>query len=450
MKMKLRRNYNIFFLVLFGILLLALQLKAQSTQNALIIHEIELRGNSKTKPSVIYNYLTFQPGDTLTVDRIEQSRLALQQSGFFHELDVFTRPGEVKGQIIAVVQVKERRWPYFQFAGGHSDLEGWYIVPASVRFDNMLGRGNILGLNFLMAYESSKIFINYKYPFLFDGAAWLSAELFAGGRNYVHYLNGDKAEQEVGVAGLKLSAGGNQGIFKYVEFGYSSEIYNPDKKLSFIDKDSTLVGNAIPDALLPYPDTSRVNTVSFAIRIDKRDDAYYPQNGHWGALILERATQQFKSDFTFNRVLFDTRWYHQLSDWHVLAFNFKAGFTSRETPFFKRFYLGGSYSLLGYDDRRLTPVGYGTSLVTSSLEYRFPIRGRHKLVPSLFGVLFCNAGGLWLPDDTFESRDIYEAFGFGVRFRVPIIGLTRFDIAFPTSQLDDKALTLHLSLGHTF
>jgi len=63
------------------------------------------------------------------------------------------------------------------------------------------------------------------------------------------------------------------------------------------------------------------------------------------------------------------------------------------------------------------------------------------------GTFFLDLGGLWQSDDAISSDTIYSGAGFGIRVKLPVVGLVRLEWAFP---LQVKDYQLHLSLAHMF
>jgi outer membrane translocation and assembly module TamA len=76
-----------------------------------------------------------------------------------------------------------------------------------------------------------------------------------------------------------------------------------------------------------------------------------------------------------------------------------------------------------------------------------PLSARIKNKDRLIGVLFYDAGYAWNEPDTWDFKRLKAALGFGVRLKLPIIGLLRMDFAYPVPEYD---FHFHLSLGHTF
>ena len=423
----------------------------QPKHQELIVEQIEIVGNDKTHRGVILSYLNFAEGDAISPAQIEQSWQQLENTHFFKEIEFYTRTKKKKGKLVVVMEVQERRWPYFQFEGGHSDLNGWYFVPVSLRFDNLLGHGNFGGIRIFVGDRLSKLSFNYFTPKLFSGAGYLDVELFGGGRQYLYYLNARQVVHQVDFGGLNVRLGGNHGLFKHISFGMRTYNYRPRSTATFSENDSTITATSLPTAIADGLTEKRIAAFSLGLHADLRDRIAYPLNGFWGAVTAEKADNEFNSEIDFERFTFDARFYKNLFGGQVFALNFKGGFVSEQAPFYERFYLGGANSVRGYAERRLTPIGYASKLLQGSAELRIPFAEPKTPNQSpAYAVLFFDIGGAWLSSQEPDANELYNSFGFGFRFNVPIIGLTRFDFAFPAETIDNTDFKFHISLGHSF
>ena len=412
----------------------------------LIIEDIEIVGNNKTKPGVIHRYLTIRKGDAITAELIDLNYQRLSQTNFFKEVDFYTLPGSEKGKVIVVIEVQERGWVYFQFEGGHNDLDGWFFVPASLRFDNLFGRGNRLGIRLFVGDRISKLSLFYRTESLFDNSAFLDLELLAGDKQFIHYFGSTRAEQEVPFGGFRFKIGGTERFFKHLYFGFRTEGFEPE---SFaVRNNGEQVG--LPAVIADDLGRNQVAAFSIGLDADLRDNRAYPLRGFWGGVAAEWSHDEIGSDVNFSKITFDGRFYRRVWRRQVLAFHLKGGYTTSGSPFYERFYLGGANSLRGHPDRRLTPVGWGTKLILTNTEFRFPLS--HKNFPnhSASAVLFFDAGGIWQENQTPSLDDFFTSLGFGFRVKLPIVGMTRFDFAIPLQNIDDNDFQFHLSFGHTF
>jgi len=413
----------------------------------LIVEDIEIVGNKKTKPEVILRHLNFGVGDPIDPFVIDINSQRLSQTNFFKEVQFYTRRGSEKGKLVVIIEVKERRWPYFQFEGGHSDLDGWFFVPASLRFDNLFGRGSKMGARFLFGDKTSEFSIFYHNNSLFSGTTFLDAQLFNAEQRFEHYLGDLKTEQMVEFNGLRLKLGGNKGLFKYLHVAFRSETYIPE---SFFTTTNDSIISRLPAIISRNLGKTKIGTLSLGLSGDFRDNRAYPMNGFWGALIAESSSDKSNSDLTYTKITLDARFYKELHDKKVLAFHFKGGWVDEDAPFYERFYLGGANSLRGYPFSRLTPLGGGTKLLLTNTEFRFPLTITNFPYHKSSGVVFFDAGGIWMPGEDPRLEDFFASFGVGVRVKLPVIGLTRFDFSFPLNKFDENDFKVHFSLGHTF
>ncbi|MFH1461377.1 MAG: BamA/TamA family outer membrane protein [bacterium] len=124
----------------------------------------------------------------------------------------------------------------------------------------------------------------------------------------------------------------------------------------------------------------------------------------------------------------------------------------------QRFYLGGPYSVRGYDKDVIPPYGVqeiddvkeytiqgGSGMINANLELRFP------LYKSLRGVIFQDIGALSQTGFAGFKGRWFPSSGFGFRYKTPI-GPIRFDIGFKWKHLlpNDTFYTWYLTLGEVF
>ena len=269
-------------------------------------------------------------------------------------------------------------------------------------------------------------------------------KLTNGGHRVVRAHDGEEAVQRVESAGLRFGLTGSRGLGKFISGGYQISTVTPDS-FAVLSANGQRVED-LPPSLAD--DLGETNIGAFWLRLqaDTRDNVFFTRRGIWGALSVEAADPQFGGAAQFTRTIFDGRFYQPLKN-SVIAMRVKAGAISDTAPFYERFYLGGAYSLRGYAERSLTPAGYGTRLFLGSVEWRVPVSGRHPQKPTLMGAVFVDAGSIG--NETKKmGEEIFTSFGFGFRLNVPILGVVRFDFAYPQQYPED--FRFHLALGHSF
>jgi len=438
MKALLRKNL-VYLLVLLAILA-ALPAHAQAQEGQLIVEQVKILGLRKTNEQVVQRYLSFRAGDVLTPELIEQNQQTLQATNFFKQVSFRSEPGSGRGKVIVVCEVIERQWPTFEFAGGYSELDGWYFSPLGVRYDNLLGTGHWLGLRLILGDRVAGANLRFYQPNIFNSAANFQFDADITGRQIIHYFDARASTQNIAAAGLRLALSGSRGLGKYISGGLQFSETQPDSFATLVGKDSTFF--TFPEIIAKDLGKKRLSSAWLRLQADTRDNALFPTKGIWGAISLEAVG----GDAKFNRTIFDGRVYQKLGV-GVLAWRLKLAKTSEATPFYERFYLGGVNSLRSFDERRLTPVGYSPRLFLSNLEYRIPLEWDKQGKPRFVGVLFFDAGRINGLKEIIGD-EVVKSLGFGVRVKVPVLGLLRMDFAYPEKHPDD--FHFYLTLGHLF
>lgn len=125
-----------------------------------------------------------------------------------------------------------------------------------------------------------------------------------------------------------------------------------------------------------------------------------------------------------------------------------------------RFYLGGAYTLRGYEPDMVPPLNCftengsqkfwvpigGKTMVNINTEIRFPIYDK------LSGVIFTDIGALSHTKlSEIYGENLYGATGFGIRYGTPI-GPVRFDIGWKWKKRipEDRSYAWFLTFGHAF
>ena len=402
------------------------------------IEEIEVTGNRKTRPHVVLRHLTVRVGDVASPEALVASKRRLDDTRFFKNVDVYTRPGTRKGSLVVVVRVEERRWPYFQPVGGHSGLNGWYIAPLGLCFDNFSGRGHSLNWRSGIGHRISSEVWHYQNPDFRGGTAYLDVELFGETERYRHYIGRTKIDEKVESSGFRIRVGGRSGMLQHAFVSARSERYRP--------KYHPILADNIPGDL----QNARVVSLALGLQVDTRDSIAFPLAGYWGILSAGAAMKAADGHSVFPRLVLDVRRSSRASGRKVFALRAKMAYTSRSAPFFERFYLGGPYSLRGYPTGDLTPVGWGTKLLLLQGELRFPLSVARFPEHRHTAVLFSDAGGIWLPGEIPGWRDLYYAAGLGYRLRLRALGILRIDFSIPTGAVDENDFRFQFSVGNAF
>ena len=445
--LRVLHKYRKIIASLLALFMLSPLVFAQSSAS-LIVESIEIVGNSKSKTHVIQNYLTIVEGQPVTRQQLAADRFRLLQTHFFKDVEMLITPGSEKGLAKVTIKVTERKWPFLQFKSGFNELDGWYISPLGLRFDNIFGRGNILGFELLIGDRVGGARLEYVRPFLFGTEYDFGVQLFGYNREFLHFFGNEQFNQQINDNGIQLQLRGNSGLAKYFSGAFVAENVIADTFLTRGTGDNEQRFD-VPGFLSVPGDTQKIRRFVLAATVDTRDQKLNPASGWWGSLTLDQSSKELGSFASYFRLTADIRRYQPLYKKLIGAVRFRWGQVSDSAPFYEKFYLGGPNSLRGYEDRSLTPAGYAANITQGSAELRFPLSRRLR-DGRLIGVLFYDAGFAWNDPEKFDFSHLKSGVGFGVRVRLPIAGLLRLDIAYPLPANGNDDLRVHLSLGHTF
>lgn len=418
---------------------------AQEQSGSLTVEDIEFIGLRRTRPVVITRHLTFDKGSVISPEIIEENYQRLLATNFFKEVIFSTRPGSARGKLIVVIDVRERVWPVLEFAGGFTELDGWYLSPLGIRAYNTPGSGQSIGARMIIGDRVAGLNLNWHHPDLFASGVDFRLDIDGLGRDIIHYFDGREVLHHHNTGVLRLSFSGHRGLGRYLTVGYSAGNVKPDSSAKFTSNDSSFAN--FPSIIQKDLGQKKFNSFWFSLQADTRDNAIFPRKGFWGAISVEAADREFGSEMQFTRWIVDARFFGSRNRGAIAALHLKAAKISDSAPYYERFYLGGANSLRGFPERSLTPVGWGTELLLGSFEIRVPLSRRQLFPPPLSAALFIESGAIGTPEQRINRKSFQHAAGFGVRLKLPLVGVLRMDFAYP---LDKEDFKFHVSLGQTF
>ncbi|MBN1893620.1 BamA/TamA family outer membrane protein [bacterium] len=164
----------------------------------------------------------------------------------------------------------------------------------------------------------------------------------------------------------------------------------------------------------PEMDEGEIRSMSGGLVLDSRDSRKRPFQGWFVTLEGEHAGDEMKSDFTYDRFIFDIRRYQPLGFEDGLSLRIRAGSSKGLLPWQRSFQLGGIGTLRAYPYKTLPagPFSAGANrMLLGQVEYRL---GQSSLPEGLAGfldffhlILFCDSG--WIGQAAAE-KEFYEGF----------------------------------------
>jgi len=404
---------------------------------------INIRGNKSTRDKVIRRELKVSEGDLYSATGIRRSKRRVGVLGFFDKVDIKPQPTDRPDRMDLVVDVKEKQTGTFQVGAGFSSLES-FIVTAQIAKDNFLGRGQRVSLNATLSAIRQLISLSFFEPYFFDTPLTFAFDAFNFDEDFVGFT--------------RTRRGGN------ISFGYR---LTDDISLSLTytleDVEATLRSSDIE--FKGYPSAGLTSSLRLTAAVDTRNNRLFPSEGTFTTLSAEVAHEYTGSENEFFRLIGRTRWYFGLPLNMIFKVNLTAGWVAslgdNPVPLFERFFVGGIFTVRGFQRNSLGP-GVPVASFPDSTPGRFNVGGVKELIfnaeleipifaeVGIRAVLFFDAGNAWDIDEDLNPLDMRTAVGFGFRWQSPV-GPLRFEWGIPLDPREgEDPIVFEFTIGNSF
>ena len=437
-----------------------IDLKFEITENnKFTVNTIKVRGNDKTRTTVIVRELALAPGETFDLLRMETSEARLNNTRFFEKVTLDDEPITSQDPELQssrrnlVVNVEEGRTGHVSFGVGFSTLEKAMMF-AEFRQGNfdimrwrsphrLQGDGQKFRLRLKLGARSNEARLALEEPWFMNRRVAAGFELFREKSDYYSsYYDEMRAGFEVYF---------RKRLFELVE----ARLFY---RLEDVEIDD--VSDGAP-AFIKNEDLL-ISKVGLSLTRDTRNKILFPSEGSIITLKKEFAGGPFGGDADYGRFeLQGAKFFETFQPMEqVFSASGKIGTLGRfngedaDVPFYEKFFLGGPYNLRGWDYRDAGPQDSnepkgGNSYSYFSAEYTF------KIADPLRFAFFYDGGFLRTGDFKFTPGNNKEGWhdNWGLGARIMVMGMPlRLDLGFP---ITDKSNTggspqFHFSGGTRF
>jgi len=385
------------------------------------VNRITFVGNTTTRDNVIRREIRLVESGVFNTEALKYSIKRLNQLGYFKPLE-----GEAIGvektqsadnKVDIKLKLEEQNRNQLTFGAGVSQYDGFFGQLA-FQTSNFLGRGETFTVSAQQGSRATNYQLAFSEPFLFDKPMTAGVDLFIRELQYIG-LYTQKSQGGNVVYGFQVQDFGRM----FVNYSYEN-VEIKDLNPLFNDPQILRGNPLLADSLLTQQGGKRIiSKIGPSYVYNTVDNPIFPTQGKRYTLSFDVAGIGGNTNFINPRT--EGIWYHPMNKRTSLGFRAAWEYLrpygdTRVLPIFQKIFLGGEYSIRGFDIRSVSPrdeisgvpVGGNKSLLFN-LEYLIHIAGPVRLV------LFFDAG---------QVRNIGEHFSW----KEPIYKRTTPGILYPT------------------
>ena len=369
------------------------------------VNRITFVGNTTTRDNVIRREIRLVESGVFNTEALKYSIKRLNQLGYFKPLEgeaigVDKNPG-ADNKVDVKLKFEEQNRNQLTFGAGVSQYDGFF-GQLSFQTSNFLGRGETFTVSAQQGSRATNYQLAFSEPFLFDKPQTAGVDLFIRELQYIG-LYTQKSQGGNVVYGFQVAD------FARMFVNYSYEDVQVKDLNPLFNDPVVLRGNPLlADSLLTREGGKRtISKIGPSYVYNTVDNPIFPTSGRRYTLSADLAGIGGNTNFVNPRA--EGIWYFPQTKRTSVGFRVAAEYIrpyghTTALPIFQKIFLGGEYSIRGFDIRSVSPrdetsgvqIGGNKSLLFNA-EYLIHIAGPVRLV------LFYDAG---------EVRDIGQHFAW--------------------------------------
>lgn len=439
------------------------------------VGSIALQGNTFTKDYVIQRELSFEKGDVLTPEKIDESVFHLQRLGLFGRVSVRTlEEGTNIGERTVIVEVAERDPGLVTMGVGlTNERELTFRGYLGIAYRNLGGTGRAVSFRVdpkysvdpRISYLENLITLSYLEPYIFGDRNRGRINLIREQAFSSFDKNDNALIQEQNTVGFLLE----RDLTLHTKLTYT--LYSFSNQTQFERLSRATV------------ETQNIAKTGPLVEFDYRDDIFNPTKGSYSFVNFEYSdprlgsSEDEKQTINFIKTNASTTHYIPLTkkrDW-VWATSVRGGYLANIStkpnggvPYQETFTLGGRSTIRGFDSQQLERIPnyiqlgkseYREFTLTSDSYYyliktelRFPL-WRNSPLGDISGAIFYDGGAVLMSQPDVHIDDPYrQSAGLALRIATPV-GPVNFEGGFKLNPRDygtagkESPFVIHISIG---
>lgn len=410
------------------------------------IDKINITGNERTRDKVIRRELVIHPGDRYNRSLVRSSENRVRNLNYFETVTASTEPAVAGDKYDLNIQVSEKPTGSFMAGIGFSTVDSLvgYVELKQGNFSLTdwppMGAGQKFKIRVTAGTERNDIDVSFVEPWFLDRQLSFGVDLFHHEWRYFSDAYDQKND------GMRLSLGKSLGRFTRGTLAYTIEQF-----------DVFDVQDSASDAIKAEEGKRLKSGLDFTLARDTRDRPFNPTRGNSTSLTPYFAGGPIGAETDiFGAKLRSAQYWPLIGG---LIFNVRGQMEtvdcfgdSSQVPIFDRLFLGGSYTLRGFEYRDVGPRDINGEPVGGSSSAYLTAELTYPIFRQIRGAVFYDSGFVNLDPMDFDPSAYNDDWGIGLRLDIPGFPL-HLDYAWPITYDSDWQTDkgrFNFLIGHTF
>ncbi len=401
------------------------------------IRKVKVKGNYETRDYVIRRELRVQEQELAIRKGIKRSRSRILNLGYYEDVQIQPFPaGDNRWDLL--VNVRERFTGQFSVGLSYNEVTKLSAF-ISLKKGNFMGTGDILGLSVSYGSQYRDNSISYTDKWFMNKPVDLTWSLFDRRIEYTTYT----------VERQGISSTFSKEFWEYWRWAIGLSFQRI--KYSNIDPNAS--------SLIKEQEGRRESRkLTLSLSRDTRDYFLFPTEGSYASLSYSVALPVLGGTEKFHRVVLTGSKFFKdtyFDSGFVLSTKATVGFVEpyggEEVPLDERFFVGGDFTIRGYEYGMAGVVDQNNDPIGSTKELILNFELNYKLHRMLYAGIFYDTGlgaNSW---GDFDPKNWRGGYGVGIRFITPMAPI-RLDWAWKTKKVpgDTSKSRIHFVIGGFF
>jgi outer membrane protein insertion porin family len=356
------------------------------------VNRITFVGNTTTHDIVVRRDMRLLEGGLFNTEALKESIRRINQLGYFKPIEQkdetvqVEKVGNDEGKVNVTLKVEEQNRNQLAFGAGISQFEGFF-GQLSFQTANFLGRGETLGVSAQKGVQASNYQASFSEPYLFDRPISAGVDLYK--RAYIYPLaytqESTGSNVTVGVPVRNYTRG-------FINYAYEEVVVkdiNPSLTSTQVLSSSPYLVDAL---LLNQRGRRRVSRITPSLVYNTVNQPIFPTAGTRYNISNSFAGSFLGGNTDYWSTTLEGTWYFPVSVRTSLGLHAQGQYIrpygrTSTLPIFEKFFMGGEYSVRGFDIRSIGPRDFNSGIVTGgnktvlfNAEYSINVGGPVRLI----------------------------------------------------------------------